>query len=118
MTPACRVVDPDLLSAGRIRNQLGRAGWRVAAEAEDPRAVVINLARGDAAQLVRDAHTRWPDARVVGFCGHADRARRDEALAAGCEVVLTHGEAMTRLRNTLARLLQGHREKGSKGAPG
>ncbi|MBM3449946.1 MAG: hypothetical protein FJX78_03000 [Armatimonadetes bacterium] len=101
----CRILDPDVLSATRLRDQLARAGWRTAKADERPDAVLINLARGDAASVVRSAAERWPAAKLVGFCGHADLDRRTAALAAGCGVVLTHGEAMTRLGSLFGRLL-------------
>jgi DNA-binding NarL/FixJ family response regulator len=97
-----RVVDPDILSSTRVRDQIRRAGWTLAANDEPADAAVVNLARVDAASAIAATRAGSPGAAVVGFCGHADHGRRSTAMAAGYDAVIPHGEAMNRVAQAIA----------------
>ncbi|MDR5696917.1 MAG: hypothetical protein QN135_04290 [Armatimonadota bacterium] len=97
------VLDPDLLSSTRLRDQIRRAGWTPADDRGRPDVVIVNLARVSPG-AVASVRARWAEAVVVGFCGHADHPRREAGLAAGCDAVIPHGEAMNRLIRAVARL--------------
>lgn len=109
------VVDDNLLSRTQIIGQVRRAGWEVTWVAADPEVlaglghphpdtVIVNLAAdraappfeakgaSRAAAFVRALRgvPSWSDVPVLGFCGHNDRARRQEGLAAGCTRVATN----------------------------
>ena len=109
------VADDDLLFSTQIESALaahGHRAWvvRTAPAFEQalrrrPDAAIVNLAaRMDVIDAVRRAKAD-PVTRtipVLGFCGHADAARRRAAEAAGCDRVATNGE----VSNNLTRLLE------------
>lgn len=105
-----RIVDPDVLSGTRVRDQIRRAGWTLVGNSESADAVVVNLARTDALSALAAARAESPQATVVGFCGHADVGRRETALAAGYDAVIPHGEAMNALAAAIARLAPGEQK--------
>jgi DNA-binding NarL/FixJ family response regulator len=105
-----RVVDPDILSRTRVRDQIRRAGWALVGNDEPADAVVVNLARVDPASAIADSRVASPGATVVGFCGHADSGRRETAVAAGYDAVISHGEAMNRLAQAIAALTRKERK--------
>ena len=109
------VLDDNLLSSASLRNQLERAGHRVVV-VRDPEqlpraargvdAIVVNLmVRGfDPLVAIRQLRPALRGARWIGFCGHRDVTRRSEALAAGCDHVITNAQALRQLNETLAEL--------------
>lgn len=99
-----RVVDPDILSSTRVRDQIRRTGWALVDDDGPADTVVVNLARVDPASAIADARERSAGAAVVGFCGHADHERRGAAAEAGYDAVVSHGEAMNRLAQAIAAL--------------
>lgn len=114
--PTILVADDDLLFATRIESAVTRHGHRAKvvrtagafrdALRERPAAAIVNLAAPtlDAIETIRrikaDPLTRTIP--VLGFCGHADAARRRAAKEAGCDRVGTNGE----VSNNLPRLLE------------
>lgn len=99
------VVDDNLLSYTRLINQAQAAGWQARAVGPGPEgltmarqhrpgAIVINLAAAshDAVLFIR-ALKAEPDLApipVLGFCGHREVRRREAAVAAGCDRVVTN----------------------------
>lgn len=94
-------VVPDLFFAARVAETARAAGVSLesppaeraleACRATSPHLVIVDLgAPGDPVGLVRalkaDPATR--SLRLVGFLSHVERERRDEALAAGTDLVL------------------------------
>ena len=115
------VADDDLLFSTRIEAGLVRQGHRPAvvrtaaaferALRERPDAAVVNLAASslDAIEAIRRAKGN-PVTRsipMLGFCGHADAARRRAAQDAGCDRVATNGEVSSNLARLLEMLLGG-----------
>lgn len=112
------VAGDDLLFEARIASAVTLLGHRAAvvrtasafhnALRERPDAVIVNLAsQMDAIEAVRrakaDPATRT--IRVLGFCGHADAARRRAAQEAGCDRVATNGEVSSNLPRLLEMLV-------------
>jgi CheY-like chemotaxis protein len=85
------------------------AGLRRALRA-NPAAVILNLAsRGfDAVAAIAEARADAATRGVpfLGFCGHADTARREAARAAGCDMLATNGEISAHLPRLLTALLR------------
>jgi len=113
------VADDDLLFSSRIVSSLTRLGYRPItvqtgkafqdALLTRPAAAILNLAsrRFDAVAAIHQAKT---DATIcaiplLGFCGHADLARREAARLAGCDLVATNGMVATGLQQLLTSLL-------------
>ncbi len=110
------VSDDDLLFSTRIESAVTMHGHRARvvrtasafqnALRERPDAAIVNLAASqmDTIEAIRrtkaDPVTRTIP--VLGFCGHADAARRRDAQEAGCDRVATNGE----VSNNLPRLLE------------
>lgn len=109
------IAGDDLLFAARIEAAVTRLGHRPRivrtasafqdALRERPDAAIVNLASAmDAIEAIRlakaDPATRTIP--VLGFCGHADAARRRAAQEAGCDRVGTNGE----ISSNLPRLLE------------
>jgi hypothetical protein len=103
--------DDNLMTSKRVVLQLERAGYRInglrafpdEALQESPHVVLINLgSRAFASGLiVEQARRRFPNARVIGFCGHLEIERRREAKAAGIHKLLTNDQAFNELANLL-----------------
>lgn len=115
------VADDDLLFSTQIEAAVARQGHRATvvrtaadferALVEGPDAAVVNLAASaiDAIEAIRRAK-RNPVTRtipVLGFCGHADTARRRDAQDAGCDRVATNGEVSSNFPRLLEALLGG-----------
>lgn len=117
--PVIVVAGDDLLFSSRIAASLAALGYRPliaetadalsAALAQSPMAAILNLAshRFDAIAALRAAKSTAAarGVRLLGFCGHADVARREAAHAAGCDLVATNGEVAGHLPRLLTRLL-------------
>lgn len=109
------VAGDDLLFATRIEAALTRHGHRPRiirtasafqnALRERPHAAIVDLASEmDAVEAIRRAKAD-PATRtipILGFCGHADAARRRAAQQAGCDRLATNGE----ISSNLPRLLE------------
>ncbi len=114
------VVDDNLLSCTRLLGQLQRAGWQAAAvglgaegltlaRQRRPAAIVVNLAptTRDATLFIRalKAEPDLIEIPVLGFCGHREKARREAAMAAGCDQVVTNSAASTELSSLVQALI-------------
>jgi len=113
------VAGDDLLFSDRIAARLAQLGYRpVVVRTADafheavlhgPAAAILNLAshRLDALAAIRraKADSRARGVPLVGFCGHADEARRAAAREAGCDLVTTNGAVAARLERLLGSLL-------------
>lgn len=112
------LLDDNLMTTARVRSQLARIGYEVQtarrlpeADKENPvpdvsdapNLVIINL--GSRAlggiELITLCLQRFPTARVVGFCGHAEVEIRREAKQAGLRRILTNDEALQDLAGSL-----------------
>jgi two-component system cell cycle response regulator DivK len=116
------VVDDNLLSCTRLLSQLQAAGWQAAAvgfgpegltqaRQRRPDVVVVNLAAhaSDATLFVR-ALKAEPDLAaipVLGFCGHRETRRREAALAAGCDRVVSNSSVSAGLPALITTLVAG-----------
>ncbi len=114
------VVDENLLSCTRLLSQLQGAGWQSAAvglgpvgliraRQRRPAAIVVNLAptARDATLFIRalKAEPDLTDIPVLGFCGHRETARREAALAAGCDRVVSNSSVSTQLANLVQAMI-------------
>jgi DNA-binding response OmpR family regulator len=113
------VAGDDLLFSSRIEATLRQLGYRpilvhTAAAFDDalrtrPAAAILNLASRtfDATAAIRRAkeHAATGGIAFLGFCGHADTARREAARIAGCDLVATNGEVAGGLPRLLSILL-------------
>ena len=115
------VVDDNLLSCTRLLNQARAAGWQaggvglgaealVLARQRRPAAIVVNLAANshDPALFIQ-ALKAEPDLApipVLGFCGHRERARRDAALGAGCDRVVSNSSVAANLSSLIQQLVR------------
>lgn len=48
----------------------------------------LNLSRADALAVIRELRVAHPDVPIVGYCSHVQQDLQQQALAAGCTVVL------------------------------
>jgi len=114
------VVDDNLLSCTRLLSQLQRAGWQAAAvglgaagpslaRQRRPAAIVVNLAptTRDATLFIRalKAEPDLAEIPVLGFCGHREKSRREAAMAAGCEQVVSNSAVSTELSTLVQALI-------------
>jgi CheY-like chemotaxis protein len=118
------VVDGNLLSCTRLLSQARAAGWQAQAvglgpegltlaRQRRPDAIIVNLAAGasDATLFVR-ALKAEPDLApipVLGFCGHRESRRREAALAAGCDRVVSNSSMSAQLPALVEMLVAGAR---------
>lgn len=119
--PIVVVAGDDLLFSAQIASALDPLGYRPlitrTAEAYHaslagppaPVAAILNLAsyRFDAIAAIREAKSGSAARGIplLGFCGHADTARREAARAAGCDLIATNGEVASALPRLLQMLL-------------
>jgi CheY-like chemotaxis protein len=99
------IVDDNLLSCTRLLGQVQAAGWQAKAVGPGPEgltlarqhrpdALIVNLAAAsrDAALFIQAVKAE-PDLApipILGFCGHREALRREAALAAGCDRVVSN----------------------------
>lgn len=104
------LMDDNLMSAVRVQGQLERAGYRVhvarvlpAQPSQAPQLILINLGSRslNGVAQIEAGRARFPDARVLGFCGHTEIEIRQAAKAAGIGRIFTNEEAMIELSDLL-----------------
>jgi CheY-like chemotaxis protein len=115
------IVDDNLLSATRLLAQVQQAGWQakavglgaeglMVARQHRPAAIVVNLAptREDPTLLIRalKAEPDLADTPVLGFSGHREVVRREAAIAAGCDQVVTNSAVSSQLPALITALLR------------
>ena len=121
------VVDDNLLSCTRLINQAKAAGWQARAVGPGPEgltmarqhrpgAIVVNLAAAshDAALFIQ-AIKAEPDLApipVLGFCGHREVRRREAAVTAGCDRVVTNSAVSADLPALVTALIDASNRVG------
>ena len=107
------LMDDNLMSATRIEGQLRRMehqvrSARTLAEArptggELPQLILINLGSRslNGVELIGALRGHYPQARIVGFCGHLEVDIRRAAKAAGIHQILTNEQAFSQLQQVL-----------------
>ncbi len=105
------IVDDNLLSCTRLLQQAQVAGWTasgcgpsqalVAARRRRPDVIVVNLAATsyDAPHLIQEFKAE-PDLApipLLAFCGHRDAARRQAAMDAGCDRLVSNSSVAQHL---------------------
>jgi DNA-binding NarL/FixJ family response regulator len=107
------LLDDNLMSTMRIEPQLRSIGYTVRTgrkvpegemdAGEAPELVIINLGSRmlNGAQLIPPLRSLYPEARIVGFCGHLEIEIRQAAKAAGIDKLLTNDQAYSQLSNSL-----------------
>ncbi|MGQ0571701.1 MAG: response regulator [Armatimonadota bacterium] len=124
------VVDDNLLFRTRLLSQLRAAGWKATAVGLGPEAltrarqhrpdtIVVNLAAvsADATLFVRELKAA-PDLApipILGFCGHRETGRREAAIAAGCDRVVSNSSVSVELP-TLVRAVMSRGTQVARGS--
>ncbi len=86
---------------------------RLAAGAEAPTAIVIDLGSTDAIDRIVAYRRRWPATIVAGTIGFPDQERWHGALAAGADLVANRGAFVAQLGSALAARAGGADEAAS-----
>ena len=97
------------MSAVRVQRQLEHACYAVRtarvlpASEEAPDLILINLGSRslNGVAQIQDCRARFPDSRVLGFCGHTEIEIRKAAKAAGIGRIFTNEDAMMELAELL-----------------
>ncbi|HEY0074008.1 MAG TPA: hypothetical protein VGB77_07910 [Abditibacteriaceae bacterium] len=109
--------DDNLMTTARVRSQLQAISYQVQVlkrlpeqEMTEVELVIINLGSRSlpGMALITSCLQQFPGARVVGFCGHAEIAIRQEAKQAGLKRILTNDEALQNLAQSLG--IQSHHD--------
>ena len=112
-TKQALLLDDNLMSAVRVQAQLERMGYRVQTgrnvpdaeglKGQMPELVVINLgSRGmNPVGFIGVCRERFPNSRVVGFCGHLEVEIRRAAKVAAIDKILTNDQAYSELAKSL-----------------
>lgn len=114
------LLDDNLMSAVRLQRQLQEAGYQVTTaravprpvedapgrrltDVAQPQLILINLGSRalNGVALIGDCRERYPEARVIGVCGHLEIDIRRAAKAAGIDKILTNEQALAQLREYL-----------------
>ena len=62
----------------------------------------LNLSRGDSLAMVRRLRAAHPGIPVIGYCAHVERELQQQALEAGCTIVLPRSAFMQQLPQLLS----------------
>jgi acetoin utilization deacetylase AcuC-like enzyme len=99
--------DENLMTAKRVILQLERGGYRVNGYKdfperpldESPQIVLINLGTRafEDGKLIERCRLRFPEARIIGFCGHREVELRRAAKAAGIDKLLNNEVALAEI---------------------
>jgi ActR/RegA family two-component response regulator len=103
------LLDDNLMSAVRVGGQLERAGFQVRtkgvlpSEGDAPELILINLGSRslNGVAQIQASRARFPDSKILGFCGHTEIEIRKAAKAAGIGRIFTNEEAMLELAQLL-----------------
>lgn len=107
------LLDDNLMSAMRIEPQLRALNYQVRTarkipaggteENEAPQLVLINLGSRplNGVTLIEELRRQYPQARIVGFCGHLEVEIRQAAKQAGIDKLLTNDQAFSQLQQSL-----------------
>jgi DNA-binding NarL/FixJ family response regulator len=100
------LLDDNWMTSTRVQKQLEATGYAVyvarvlpPSGESTPQLVLINLGSRSLSsiELITAARAQFPDARVLGFCGHLEIEIRRAAKAAGVEKILTNEQALSQL---------------------
>ena len=61
----------------------------------------LNRSRGDSLAMVRALRAAHPDIPVIGYCSHVQRELQQQALEAGCTIVLPRSAFIQQLPQLL-----------------
>ena len=107
------LIDDNLMSAARVRNQLEKLGYHVQTarkpvENIGPSLVMINLGSRalGGVEMIAPILELFPTTRVLGFCGHAEVEIRKRAKQNGLNRILTNDEALMDLAKALGETPQ------------
>lgn len=107
------LIDDNLMSSVKVQTQLEQMNYGVHTSkivpdtnswpSGNPELILINLGSRslEAASLIPLCQTVYPNARIVGFCGHREVDIRMEAKAAGIAKILTNEQVMQELSKHL-----------------
>ena len=62
----------------------------------------LNLSRGDALAMIRDLRAVHPGLPVIGYCSHVQQDLQQQALEAGCAMVLPRSALVQQLPELLS----------------
>ena len=107
--PLALLLDDNLMSSSRIAAALQQMNYRVLVaskmpeNADVPQLILLQLGsrRLDGIALIAPLKEKFPDARLVGFCGHREIEIRRAAKVAGLGRILTNDEALLDLPKAL-----------------
>lgn len=107
--PLALLLDDNLMSSLRIAAALQQMNYRVLVasnipeDVDVPQLILLQLGsrRLDGIALIAPLKEKFPDARLVGFCGHREVEIRRAAKAAGLNRILTNDEALLDLSKAL-----------------
>ena len=109
--PLALLLDDNLLSSARIGPQLKAMGYRVQtcrrvpdSLETPPELILINLGSRplNGVEKISECRAQFPQARLVGFCGHLEIEIRRAAKAQGIDKLLTNEQAMAELNSAIA----------------
>lgn len=104
------LLDDNLMSAMRIEPQLKAMEYsvitarRIPSENEEaPQLIIINLGSRslNGVALIEELRRRYPQARIIGFCGHLEVEIRQAAKQAGIDKLLTNDQVFSQLQQSL-----------------
>ena len=61
----------------------------------------LNLTRGDVLAMIRDLRSAYPTTPIVGYCSHVRQELQQQAIAAGCTIVLPRSAFVQQLPDLL-----------------
>lgn len=104
------LLDDNLMSSMRVESNLRKSGnevklaRRIAPELEEIEVVVVNVGSRsmNGMELLDEAKTRFPDAKLYGFCGHREVEIWKAAQQKGAKMI-TNENAMSEIGEILAR---------------
>lgn len=105
------LLDDNLMTSGRIASQLQHAGYHASTLSRlpdkkigtEPAVVLINLSSRQFGNgsVITKCREKFPEARIVGFCGHLEVELRRTAKAAGIDKLLTNEQVLSQLNEYL-----------------
>lgn len=104
------LLDDNLMSSMRVESNLRNGGHevklarRIAPELEDIEVVIVNVGSRsmNGMELLDEAQTRFPEARLYGFCGHREVEIWKAAQSKGAKMI-TNENAMSEISGIVER---------------
>jgi len=63
----------------------------------------LNLSHGDPLAMIRELRQAYPDRPIIGYCSHIQQDLQQQALEAGCTLVLPRSAFVQQLPQLLAQ---------------